>query len=226
MASRAQYVQELLDEFGVDTLAVRQELERVVGELTVDVLSQNDCRFTRLSKTESITLAASVKSVRLPFDFATAKKTFHQVDSGGDFVAERDIVSEREFFRRKGDSEYTGSTYAYIVTNPSDQTTPGDYLVFDTSSTSARYFRFPYYRRPTEDDSDIIRNLKVIKEGARAHFTQYVGQERAATALRIYLSIKSGIKESPETRTTGMRMLPNKQVQKNNRRNHRIGRGG
>lgn len=221
MASKAKIVADLMGEVGKTAQAVRDRLDRFTGEVTIDILNQNDGRFRRLAKTYTITLNTSDVAYRLPADFKTPKQTFIQVDSDGDFLEERAIVSEAEFYRRKGDADYSGTGYGFIETRQSP--TPGEYLVLDSTPTAVGYLKLFYYRRPTENDTEIIENEAAIKEGVRARDRGLWPD--AIYHLQIYENMKKGIKESAGTRTTGMVLKPNPMQVRINRLMHRIGKG-
>ncbi len=223
MATRAEITQEMMEEFGKSSPDVRVQVERVVGEITVDILSQNDCRFHRLSAKSRLTGVIGATSSKLPGDFAATKPTFREVDVDGEFVAEREICDENLFYGRMNDADYEGLKYSYVEYRPDGTSGPGDYLVFADAFTETTYFDFPYYRKPTPDDTDIILNIRAVKEGVRSAFPEYTAQ--AANSLVIYEKMKSGIGDSPILRATHLSMEPSKRVKKHNRFMRKIGRG-
>ena len=221
MASFGQIVEEMMVEFGKKSSAVRHRVSQAVGEITIDILNQNESRFRKLERESTITLVIGTDAYRLPADLRTIRPIFIQLDTDGDFAAEWEIVSTPEFYRRKGDAEYKGQNYAHIETRQSP--IPGEYLVFDTASTTSGTCKTFYYRRPERTDTDIIENTAAIKEGVRTRFPKFV--ENAEAHIIIYERMKSGIAESPETRTTGMVLKPSHRQQRLNRLMWRIGRG-
>lgn len=213
MASFGQIVEEMMVEFGKKSSAVRHRVSQTVAEITIDILNQNESRFRKLEKESTITLVIGTDAYRLPADLRTIRPIFIQLDTEGNFAAEWEIVSTPEFYRRKGDAEYKGQNYAHIETRQSP--IPGEYLVFDTEPTASGTCKIFYYRRPTGTDTDIIENTAAIKEGVRTRFPKFV--ENVETHVIIYERMKSGIAESPETRTTGMVLKPSPLHQRINR---------
>lgn len=222
MASNAQIVTEMMGEFNQTSPIVQKKVERIVGEITVDILSQNDCRFERLSKTYPISILTTSKVYRIPGDFATIKGPMVQVDSDGEFVREVEIIAPSEYYRRKADTEYAGLYYAMVETRLDGAQGPGDYLVLCDEPDANGTYKLFYFRKPQATDTDLILNTRAIKEGVRSMFPEYGD---AATSLVIYERMKSGIKESPATRVTQMALMPSKRQQKVNRKMHEIGRG-
>lgn len=221
MASPGLIVEEMMAEFGKSSGAVRRRVTLAVAEITIDILNQNESRFRKLEKESTITLVIGTDAYRLPADLRTIRPIFIQLDTDGNFAAEWEIVSTPEFYRRKGDTEYRGQNYAHIETRQSP--TPGEYLVFDTAPTAAGSCKTFYYRRPLGGDTDIIENVAAIKEGVRTRFPKFV--ENAEIRIMTYEKMKSGIAESPETRTTGMVLKPSRRDQRINRLSWKIGRG-
>ena len=223
MASNAEITTELMAEFNQSSPLVRQKVERAVGEVTIDILSENDCRFERLSKVQTISILTTSKSYKLPGDFATIKGSMIQVGSTGDFVREIEIISPQEYYRRLGDADYPGLYYAMIETKMDGASGPGDYLTLNDEPDEAGTYKFFYFRKPQVTDTDLIIKTRAIKEGVRAMFPEY--NPDAGQSLVIYEKMKSGIKESPATRVTHMALMPSKRQQEVNRKMHRIGRG-
>lgn len=224
MASRAAITAQILTEFGKSSPQVRQRIEQVVGDVTIDILSQFQSQFARLSEKETITLDVTTTAYKLPHDFASPKSSFRQVDSDGDFVGKLEIVTEGEFYDRKDNADYGGLKYAYIEHRANGADGPGDYLVLSGLPTTVGYFLFPYYRKPTENDTDIITNVSAIKNGVRAEFPEFTAN--AGVSLQKYEAQKPTMKESPRSRSTGMAIKPSKSQQRHNRNMYRIGRGG
>ena len=207
-------------EFGKTSAAFRRRVSNAVGEITIDILNQNESRFRRLEKSANITLIIGTDAYLLPSDLRTIRPMFHQLDSDGNFASEWEIVTTAEFYRRKGDDEYAGQNYAHIETRQSP--TPGEYLVFDSAPTAAGTCKLYYYRRPTAADTDIIENEAAIKEGVRTRFPKSV--EDVGSRIISYERMKSGIRESPEVRATGMVLKPNPLIQRVNRQMWKYGR--
>lgn len=221
MASPGLIVEEMMAEFGKSSAAVRRRVTLAVAEITIDILNQNDSRFRKLEKESTVTLSVGDDAYRLPADLRTIRPIFIQLDTDGNFAAEWEIVSTPEFYRRKGDAEYGGQNYAHIETRQSP--TPGEYLVFDSEATASGSCKVFYYRRPLGGDTDIIENVAAVKEGVRTRFPRFI--DNAEMHIITYERMKSGIAESPETRTTGMVLKPSRRQQRENRLAWKIGRG-
>jgi len=218
MSSKATIVQRLMDEFGKDSQAARQQIEQAVGEITVDLLSQNQGRFLGLEKTLSITINNTDTEYRLPADFNTAKKTFYEVNSDGDYIAECMCLSKSEVQNRMSEGAYSGYRLAYIRRNILGASGRGDYLVIADAPDETKYFEFDYYREPTENDTDVIRNDHIVMTGARGLLPQFVDMDRAAYQTGIYSRMRDGFREHPEKRKTKRIMLPSKRIGNHNRR--------
>ena len=223
MSSKALLTAQLMNEFGKTSPEVRSRVESAISEIVVDLLNQNQSRFRKLNKTEDLTLTTSIKIIKLPFDYKTVDDPFIQVDSSGDFLNEVEVVSEREFYSRKGDSAYGGTNYAHIKYMSDGASGAGEYLIFDDEPTATKYYKFFYYRFPDENDTDFIENDSIVKDGVRAKFPEFV--ENYNYYAGKYEGRKQYFKEDPETRTTSMILKPSKKQQKNNRKMYKIGRG-
>jgi hypothetical protein len=219
MASNAEITKELMAEFGQSSPLVAQRVERAVGEVTIDILSQNDCRFERLAKVSTISLLTTSKAYKIPGDFATIKGPMIQVDSSGDFIREIEVISQQEYYRRMADADYPGLWYAMIETKMDGASGPGDYLTLNDEPDATGTYKFFYYRKPQVTDTDLIINTRAVKEGVRAMFPEY--NPDAGQSLVIYERMKSGIRESPATRVTQMALMPSKATQRLNRKMHR-----
>ncbi len=223
MASIAQYVDELMANYGKAGADARSKFEQSVSEVILDLLLQNSSRFRRLEKSTTLTFIKDDDAERLPADFRSLKKPLTERESDDSLIAMVEIVTDGEFHKRKADVNYAGRIYAFIETR--QVPTPGEYLVLNGKPSETRYFKFQYYRRPSADDADIIENEGLVKEGVRAKRADMVGGEQAAESLRIYLAMKKSVIEHPGQRATGMSLRPTRKQQRLNRLMHRIGRG-
>ncbi|MDD5459031.1 MAG: hypothetical protein PHF37_06540 [Phycisphaerae bacterium] len=219
MASKAKIVQELMIEFGKTNPIVREEISRKVDEVVIDLLSQNQSRFKGLEATQQISLTTARKEYALKNDFASAQDTFYEVDSEGNYVAECNVISKKEIFRRRTEGGYAGYRLSYIERINNVWTLvlaeyPDQNLVVD----------FDYFRKPNEGDIDIIRNDSLIKDGVRGLLPQYC--PRADYHQAIYEQRKTGFKEEPERYTTHMQTRPSRRIERYNRRMRDIGQGG
>ena len=221
--SPAAVVQMIMEEFGKKDADLQKRVAIAVGDVTIDLLSQNDSRFRKLQKTYTITISAGTKSYILPSDFKTAQKKFIQVDSSGDFVAELEIVTERDILIRQAEDTEVSTRSAFIEYRADGDDGPGQYLVLGAEPESTGYYKFYYYRVPTAADTDIIDNVTILKTGVKAKFP--VNNPLAGQDIIIYEKMKSGFIETPDTHTTQMVMRPSSRVSKHNKMMHDIGRG-
>lgn len=221
MAARSHIVEEMLTEFGVMSDAVRQRIDSAIGDITIDILCQNNSRFRKLSKTDTITIGTTTNAYKLPVDFKTAKKQCMFVDSDGDFIKKLEIVTEAEFYNRKSNPDYTGNWYAYTETRQIDS--PGEYLVLNATPIETGYIKVFYYRHPNANDTDLIDNPSLIKAGVRTMFPEYVQEHQSS--FFIYENMKQNVLENPSQRSTNMSIKPTKRQQNRNRLNYRIGKG-
>lgn len=217
------YTTEMMDEFKSSATDVRARIERAAREVVLDILLQNDSRFRRLEKKTTLTFVANDDAEKLPADFRTMKRPFIEVDSAGKHIAEIDIVTDSEFWRRKGDENYVGVPYAMVETRQTP--VAAEYLVLSALPAETRYFAFGYYRKPTGDDADMVENEGLVKNGIRSRFREFMGMDGAGVALQIYEGTKKNAIEHPGERATGLSLRPNKQQQRLNRRMHSYGRG-
>lgn len=213
----------LLAEVGKGAPEIRLAIEQAVGEVTISVLSQNGGRHHRLESTQSIALASAVDRSRLNGDMNTAKETFIEVNSSDEFVREIDIVTEQEHYTRKGNTQYTGQYWCYIVTDSSGSSGAGEYIIFPFKRTKTTYYKFFYYRRPTEGDTDAIVNIAAVLEGVRARKRDLWPE--AVDALQVFEREKRSEVSTGRRRGAQMYLGPNKQQRHYNRINHNIGRG-
>lgn len=224
MATNTEIVEQLMGEIGSSAHLVRRKLESSVGEVTIAILIQNFGRHYRLEKNQEITADPNFYDYRLNADFNTAQDMLVEVSSEGNFVREVEIVTEKEHFTRRGNSQYGGVVWAYIVTKANGRSGPGEYLVLAHSRTGATYYKFFYYRKPTVDDTDLIVNLSAITEGVRAKHAEYWPD--SGKHLGVYQREKQTEISTPARRGAAMHLTPNKQQRKINRQMRDIGRGG
>ncbi len=222
--TQADATDRLLAEIGKDSPEVRLAIEQTVGEVTIAILSQNGGQHHRLEVTQSITLLDTADRQRLNGNLNTAKDTFIQVNSSGEFVREIDIVTEEEHYHRKGNQQYTGQYWVYIVTDTGGASGAGEYLMFPFDRTGTAYYKFFYYRRPTEQDTDAIVNIAAVLEGVRGRRREY--WPGATESLQVYLSERRSEVSNPRRRGATMVLKPNKVTRKLNRKQHFIGGGG
>lgn len=224
MASPAKIVQDLMDEFGKTAPTVRARFESIVGEITVDLLSQNEGRFKDLEKSTSLSIVTTTRQYRLPADFNTVKHTFYEVNSDGEFVAECAIVPKADVHRRLEQGRYAGYRLAYIQELKSHADGPGKYLILAGDADEAMTFELDYYRIPLETDTSVIRNESILKRGVRSRLADMNPLVRID--LDIYERMKLGFKEDVRKHVTHLSIAPPRKAIKTNKYLHKIARGG
>jgi len=109
---------------------------------------------------------------------------------------------------------------------PNGDDGPGYYLVIvdePDSSEAGNIYKFFYYRTPTIDDTDLIKNTTILKTGVRAQAGAY--NPNAPTDLGIYLRMKSGFVEDPLQHAHHLIVRPSRRAQRHNRLMHQRGQG-
>ena len=225
MASRQVVVFEMKQEFGKDTPAALALIDQRVGDVTVDLLSQNEGRFRGLSMSATLTFSSGETSQKLPGDFNAIKETFSQVDSEGKFIAECMVLAKSAVHRRLVENRYAGFRLAYINRNVDPTGVPGHYLVLAAPPDEETYYEVDYYRIPTGNDTDIITNVDIVKEGVRSKSPDFVGAQMATYHNEVYLRMRQGFREEPEKVVTNIVTEPPRRVARHNQRMHRIGGG-
>lgn len=225
MASTLELIQALAQEFGKQSPEVLRDIEQKIGEITIDILSQNDCRFAGLRKSQTVTVTAGTTSYKINADFASLGRYPTIVDSNGDFVDKFTIVDEGEFVARADQGGYATKRFGRIEARDQGASGPGFYLELAEDWGETGYIKIPYYRKPTATDTELINNLACVKNGVRQFFGQFIGSEKADIAARVYLGQRSGIKESAARTTTGLFVKPPIRTQKHNLLMHKVGRG-
>ncbi len=226
MASKAEITQSLLTEFGKQDDAVRIQVEQWVGEVTVDLLSQNQGRFEKLLKSQTITVVDGTSAYKLNSDFNTVHPVFYQVDSSGNYVRKLSVFTKAEVFERKSSDAYNGPRMGFVEYQGDGDDGPGFYLVLgdEPSADDAGTYVLFYYRTSTENDTEIIRNDSIIKMGVRGLAVDY--NQNAPVHAATFLNMRRGFVEDPSKRSHGMAIRPSKQTQGHNHRMRRIGEGG
>lgn len=225
MASKRDIVDSLALAAGKDSEAVKKRLEDAVGDITVDILSQNKSRFLGLRRSQSITITSGDTEYRLNADFASMIPNAQVVDSDGVFIAEFTIVDELEYVRRQVADRLPKTRYAFIEPKDGGDEGPGLYLILAQDWGETAYLKIYYYRKPTTGDTELITNTAAIKKGVKAELPDLFGREEAIINAGTYERMKSGIKESPATTTTGLKLQPSKRTRKRNLFFWRIGGG-
>jgi hypothetical protein len=225
MASAEVLTEEIIAELGKDNPQIRSQVRTNIGDIAIDLLSQNEGEFSCLEKYEDIPLTVNNSEFLLTNgDFKRAKKKSILIDANGLYVGEIHLVSNNEFFNRQANSEqYPGTTYARIEYKENGADGSGNYLIFGTTYTTAATLRFSYYRQPTGSDVMSISNTSLIKVGVRMMMSNQ--KPEWANSGAIYYGLRQSFKENIEDRATELVLRPPKKKEAYNRMMHDIGRG-
>lgn len=223
MASTAVIVNEIMAEFGKSDSHTAARIEQKVGDIVIDLLSQNKGRFKGLEKTQTISILEDEREYRLSPDFNTAKQTFYEVDDDGNFKNECMVVTKGDVHRRSSEGELINSRMGYIKFFDTHTSGRGIYLVLATDPGEATIYEFDYYRKPTRKDTDLIRTPETIKLGTRGSFPAL--NQKAEYDLAVYERRKQGFKESPEKYKPKMSIKPTRKTSRFNRSMRNIGKG-
>ena len=223
MADMQEIVDSLAAEFGKTGSQAKGKIEAWASEIVVDLLSQDEGRFKLLEETETISIDTVNKEYLLPADFNTAKETFVEVDSEGNYVANCSCVAKSRVQRAIETSKYTGHRLTYIKKRASVGSTPGYYLVLTAKSTEVRIFEFDYYRQATPNDIGVIRKDSIIKNGVRGLAVEFL--PNAGYSAEIYRREKKGFSDAPERYMTHLSIQPTRKIGRHNQNMKRYGGG-
>lgn len=225
MANKSAVVEDLMTELGKSSVLARDKITQAVGEITLDLLSQNHGRFTALEKKQTITINTTDTAYKINDDFNTVKPPAIQVNSSGAYIRHTDIVSISEYYERQADTAaYPGEYYARIeyLTNQSDG--PGDYLIFGAAPDATGYMEMFYYREPRGNDTGFIKNEFILKTGCRSRLSEF--NPNWETDLKIYVRMREGFRENLTRKTTQLVLRPSPRIRDHNQMMHDIGQGG
>lgn len=227
MASTSQIVNDLMDEIGKDSPDIAHALELTVGEVVVELLGQNEGRFSSLSKTETLSILTTQTRYILPADFNTAKVTSTEVDTDGTLKGIIYIMPKAEIQERlvRGGAAHARFCYVEFSEDGYNGDGRGYYLTLAKEVTENTTYEFEYYRKPVTTDVDLIRNPGSIKRGVRANSPKYFPENNDVN-MAIYENVKKGFSDKPQRYATSILVTPSPQTSRRNVRMHRIGRGG
>lgn len=227
--TRDQVVAAMLSEFGKSGVKTAEKISMWVGDITIDLLSRNDGRFSGLHKTKDITIVTTDDHYKLPTDYNTADKNFYEFDSTGAFIRKLAIISKADWLDRKSQAKYAASRVAYIeklqsYTNAAGaKLGRGYYLILGAKPDTTGFYSFPYYRRPIEDDTDLIRNHEIVKVGVRGKAVEF--NPNHARDKGEYGNRRAGFRERANKHITQMITRPSHKIQRLNRKMGKIGSG-
>lgn len=226
MAAGSEIVADLMEEIGKMSPDVETSLMEAVGDVTVDLLSQNEGRFEGLRRRQTITIDSSKTQYKLNSDCNRVKSPCLRYNSSGEPAGRIDIVNEEEYYYRlENATQYPTNSFAKVERLEAGNDGPGYYLIFKDELTDVGTIQLFYYRYAKETDTDIIRNPEIVKTGVRSKRPQY-WPATSREEMIIYFKMRSAFKENPQAKTTRDRVLLSARRRKHNLRMHRYGRGG
>ena len=224
MASKSFILDALLDECGKDSPQTREQLSQKIGEITLELLSQNNGRFFGLKKVSTLSITTGATQYLLPADFHTVSSDSAEVDSTGAYVQDVHVLPKSDIRERVREEYHYDCHYAYVEKLEDGPSGRGYYLTIAVAPTTTKTFEIEYYRRPTENDTDVITDYALIKRGVRAQFPALF--ETAEVDRHIYLNRLPNFAESTRRMVTDEYVLPPRRVQRRNRNMHNYGAGG
>lgn len=226
MPSKAQAVNKLLIDAGRSDPDTRQRIERAVGEITLEMLSESDGRFSELERTTEIAVDTTTVDYKLPADFFASKDEHEIQDADGEFVGVFTIYPKDEILRRKRDGERLNARVCHIEFSESGYNGKGRgwYLRLGDESEAAYTYVLTYYREPTENDVSIIKDEAMLYAGVRGSLPRIFGED-AAVDLQKYLHKLPGYGEKASRFSGVIPRRPSYRRVKVNRLQHKIGKG-
>lgn len=225
MAIKTTIVNEIMSEFGKTDPVTRKLVDSKVDEIVIDLLSQNEGRFSGLEEKQTITVNTTDTEYKLNQNFNSIGADCVVLDSNNDYAGEFDVVSHKEYLKRKANAaQYPGYTYGRVEYLSGGRSGPGYYLILGDEVGEAFTLEFFYYRDATAFDITIIKNATIIKKGVKGGFSQFNPQY--GTDMEIYFRMRSGFRENISKTTNQLIMRPSKKTQRFNANMHDIGRGG
>jgi hypothetical protein len=226
MASPEEIVAELMSEIGKSSPDVQKSLEDAVGDVTIDLLSQNEGRFEALRRDRTITIDTTKTQYKLPSDVNAVIDPAYRQDVSGETLTEINILGNEAdyFYRVKNPTQYPASNFARVKYLDDGSEGPAYYLIFSSALTEAGSIVLEYYRHAKSTDTDKIRNKEIVKAGVRAKRGVYWPADGTAN-ITIYFRMREGFREDPTAKATRtLIMLPARKM-RHNTRQWRIGRG-
>jgi len=212
-----------MEDLGKTTPEIRARVESLISSLTVDLLSLHQGRHSDLRKRQDITLLTTRAEYKLNDDFNTPITPMIEVDSTGLYIREIDIVDDVEFYFRQGNpSVYPAETYARIEMLEDGYDGKARYLIVGKIPEETAYYRMFYFRKPTGEDVDVIRNPTILEYGVKGSLPDLNPNFQVDQGT--YFNMRKGFRADTVKLTTPM-IRNSRRSQKHNRTMHEIGRG-
>lgn len=229
MATREEIVQDMLGEYGRQDAPARKYLDNFARAATIDLLSQSGGRFPELVDEKEISIDVTNTSYKLPNNFNAAQKKSIMLSTAGVKSDDFHLVSQSEYYDRQGDSaNYPGYTYGYIKKlehgDTLERSGAGIYLITGGLPAAAYTMRFLYYRKPTINDTDLIRNEEIVKERIRGGAKKY--NPDWGVNMGTYFNMRKGFKPEGARTAPNIVMRPSEDTQVFNDVMNDIGGGG
>lgn len=225
MASKSFILDSLLNECGKDSPQVREQMSEKIGEITLELLSRNDGKFFGLKKVTTLSITADeTTQFKLPADYHTISIDSCEVNvTTGAYIQDIHVLEKSDIRQRIRDRAHYDCHYGYIEKLEAGPTGRGYYLTLAVASTKVRSFEIEYFRRPTENDTDVISEYTLIERGVRAQYPSLFKTAKVDRA--IYLNRLPRFVEKRRRNVTDSYVLPPKRIQRHNRNQHKRGAG-
>lgn len=225
MASKSRVVDTLLLDAGKTDPGTRGRIERKVGEITLELLTQNEGRFSGLSRSDQISILTTSTKYKMQPDFFAIAPTGAELDSDGEYVDTIIIVSKAEILGRKRDGAAYNARLCWIEKLQDGPNGRGWYLCLAADATADVTYEIDYFREPTENDVDEVADEALLKAGVRAGLPDLFPATYERDEYK-YLKRLPDHRESTGRFVTRIVMVPSKIAAKKNKLQHTIGRGG
>lgn len=224
MASKSFILDSLLNECGKDSPQVREQMSQKIGEITLELLSQNRGKFFGLKKVTTLSITADTTQFKLPADYHTISIDSCEVNvTTGAYIQDVHVLEKSDIRERIRESAHYDCHYGYIEKLEAGPEGRGFYLTLAVASTQVRSFEIEYFRRPTENDTDVIVEYTLIQRGVRAQYPSLF--KTAEVDRHIYVARLPRFVEKRQRNVTGSYVLPPKRIQRHNKNQHRRGAG-
>ena len=227
MPSKVRVVEKLLIDAGKSDAATRREIERAVGEITLEMLEEGDGRFSDLARPQTISVTTTERYYKLNPDFFTTQDEHEVLDSDGEFSDTFTIYPKQEILRRKREGERLNCRVCHIEklqANPEGSGGSGWYLVLSYEAAEAATYVLEYFREPTENDVAAIKNEAMLYSGVRGMRPDIFG-ERSAVDMHKYLAQLPGHSEKVGRYFGAIPHRPSYRAVAVNKLQHKSGRG-
>ena len=210
MASGEMIAKSVCDELGILQPKDVDAAVRYAGEAALDILSERHGRFLELKKTAFITIPANTRVATLPGDFNTPFFVA-AVDANDVPIHKYGVPGIFEFIDRQEQGK-EGTFFGYFD-NPEGST----YKFYSFNKVAAdKRLRLDYFRFPTSQDANLVRNESTIKHYIRAQFGNIISPQRASVELQMYFNSKQTYGDRAIPMVIDRIVKPSRKIQRQN----------